>query len=157
MWWVSLLSVASAGDPEALGAAQAKMVWESDSHVRFSSGDPRVVQVAFVVSLAHGALSVRWDQPLETVGIAPLMVPVELPTEPVDTSWPEERRVEVLVSGRLIDGEGSTIGRVDAPLRYLVWSDGVVQLLAEGVPEELHTEEPPVVTPRTRDRSGGSR
>lgn len=155
MWCVSLLSAtALAEDPDALGPAHAAMTWESDSHVRFASTDARVAKVAFAVSLAYDAHSVRWDQPLETVGIAPLMVPVELPTEPVGEQWPEGQRVGVLVSGQLVDGEGSVIGVIEAPLRHLVWSSGSVRLLPENMPGTAPEpiEPTPTATPRARGR-----
>ena len=125
--WVWIGLHASAQPPEA-DDARAEVAWEGGPQLRFASDDRRVAGVAFDVTLAHGDKRIRWSQPTEVVGIAPLVVPVVLPTEPPDPGWPREQRVRVRLSGALLDVEGALVGSVVAPPRDLIWTDAGVRL-----------------------------
>jgi hypothetical protein len=106
----------------AAGAApDAELAWE-DGRVRFSSPSPRVSAFELTVTLTQGELEASFRQPREVLGDSALLVPVELPDEPLDAKWASGEPVKLQVIAELLGADGQMLGMVAAPPRLLTWT-----------------------------------
>jgi hypothetical protein len=102
-------------------AAEAELAWE-EGRVRFSNPSAAVSSFELTVTLTCGELEASFRQPREVLGDSALLVPVDLPDEPIDPKWVGGDPVKVRVIAELLDIDGQFLGMVAAPARQLTWT-----------------------------------